>query len=126
MAEEGEGMTEDVKRNVLQMGCGITVAGCLLCLILLLFHDSYAYVISGVAIGCLAAWICFFLLGMAVSHPEKRICWIVLYMLRFGITASVIGVAFTYRFADPIGITLPFLFPGWIILCRAGRRKRSV
>lgn len=126
MAEEGESMTKEVKRNVMQMGYGIAVAGCLLCLILFLFHDSYVYVISGVAMGSLAAWICFFLLGVAVSHPEKRICWMVLYALRFGIAAAVIVVAFVYRFADPVGTTLPFLFPGWIILCRGGRGTRNV
>ncbi|MBE7042551.1 MAG: hypothetical protein E7399_03545 [Ruminococcaceae bacterium] len=114
-------MTKEIKKEVLQMGTGILIAGAILSIVLMIVRRQVVSVLLGTLAGCLTAWIYFAILGLAVEHPEQKGRFFLLYILRFGLIALVAYWVLVYRLVDPFGALIPLVFPRLIIMLRARR-----
>lgn len=116
-------MTQETKQEVLLMGAGILILGLMNCLVLSFLRPRFLPVLYGTGVGCLTAWIYFILLGVAVEHPDKRVLFSLLYLLRFSVVGVMVYWVLTTGLVDPFGALIPLLFPRLVILFRVRRGK---
>lgn len=111
-------MTKQIKQEILRMGWGIILLGMVELFILWAVRGRIGIVAAGVVTGCVTAWLYFFLLGMAVEHPEKRGRYTFLYLLRFAVIGVMTYVVLTNNRFDALAALLPLIFPRILILFR--------
>ena len=114
-------MTKHIRREVLRMGMGIALLGLIEFLVLALIRRQLLSVLIGAVIGCLTAWLYFFILGAAVEQPQNRGRYLFLYLVRFGVIAAMAYWVLTDPRIDALAAILPLVFPRLLILLRARR-----
>ena len=114
-------MTKHIRRQVLRMGLGIALLGLIECLVLFFIRGQLMKIIIGAAVGCLTAWLYFFILAAAVEQPQMRGRYLFLYLLRFAAIAVMAYWVLTDQRVDALAAILPLIFPRLLILLRARR-----